>query len=84
VHAFTKDFAVRVPDGSNITKTVLSTADSTQIYSSETLVIYYLLIFMTAEAAFILMAIKEYLQDLLKFTEHDLIYGRPERPAEVR
>ena len=36
----------------------------------------YLMIFLTAEAAFILMAIKEYLQDVLQISDVDLI--RPE------
>jgi len=39
------------------------------------LMLLYLAVFMTAEAAFILMALKEYLQDLVKLTEWDLIMG---------
>lgn len=37
----------------------------------------YLGIFLFAESAFILMAIKEYLQDLVKLSEMDLIKGPP-------
>ena len=40
----------------------------------------YVSIFVTIEQAFILMAIKEYLQDLLGLTEIELIAGRP--PAD--
>lgn len=40
------------------------------------LMIYYLGIFVTAESAFVLMAIREYLQDLLGFSETELIRGR--------
>lgn len=39
--------------------------------------VYYIGIFVFAEASFILMAIKEYLQDLLKLSELDLIKGLP-------
>jgi len=42
------------------------------------LMFYYVAIFVTAEAAFILMAIKEYLQDLMGYSERDLILG-PQR-----
>ena len=38
--------------------------------------ILYVGIFLTAEAAFILMAIKEYLQDLVGLTDVDLIQIR--------
>jgi hypothetical protein len=41
-------------------------------YSSR-LMILYIAIFLLAEAAFIMMAIKEYLQDLVGLTEMDLI-----------
>jgi hypothetical protein len=37
----------------------------------------YLGIFLFAETAFLLMAIREYLQDLLKIREEDLILGPP-------
>jgi hypothetical protein len=41
------------------------------------LVACYLGIFVAAEAAFVLMAIKEYLQDLLGLTDRELIADRP-------
>jgi hypothetical protein len=44
------------------------------IPSGEVLILWYLGIFVFAEAAFILMALREYLQDLLKIEEMDLIY----------
>ena len=37
----------------------------------------YLGIFVFAESAFIVMAIKEYLQDLVRLAEIDLIRGKP-------
>ena len=37
----------------------------------------YLGIFVFAESAFIVMAIKEYLQDLVRLSEIDLIRGKP-------
>jgi hypothetical protein len=40
---------------------------------SNTLMVLYIATFLTAEACFILMAIKEYLQDLIGLTEKDLI-----------
>lgn len=42
---------------------------------SSLLMLLYLSIFLTAEAAFIMMAVKEYLQDLVGLTEMDLIRG---------
>ena len=46
-----------------------------EIPNGELLIAFYLLIFLSAEAAFVLMATKEYLQDLLKVSEHELIFG---------
>ena len=43
---------------------------------STRLIIYYLGIFLFAEAAFILMAIKEYIQDLLKINDTSLMINR--------
>jgi hypothetical protein len=40
---------------------------------ANTLMVLYIATFLTAEACFILMAIKEYLQDLMRLTEMDLI-----------
>lgn len=58
---------------------ILSKADQDTIPFASELMVYYLAIFLTAEASFILMAIKEYLQDLVGLTEMDLIGGsRPE------
>jgi hypothetical protein len=37
--------------------------------------IYYIALFLSIEAAFILMAIKEYLQDVLGFDDVELIRG---------
>lgn len=56
---------------------VLQMTDYMDIPDSTRLVICYLGIFLSAEAAFVLMAIKEYLQDLLGLTETELIAGHP-------
>jgi hypothetical protein len=54
---------------------ILTKGLESQTPESRWLMIYYLGIFMMAEAAFIIMAIKEYLQDLAKLSEMDLIGG---------
>ena len=43
--------------------------------------LYYVAIFLSAEAAFILMAIKEYLQDLVGLTKTDVTLGSFRTPA---
>jgi hypothetical protein len=43
------------------------------------LALYYMGIFITAESAFILMAIKEYLQDLVGLTDFLILTGHPLR-----
>jgi len=48
-----------------------------QIPHGAILMVLYIGIFLTAEAAFVMMAIKEYLQDLVGLTEIDLIKGPP-------
>jgi hypothetical protein len=40
---------------------------------------WYLVIFVAAETAFILMALKEYLQDLLHISDQTLM-GEPQKP----
>jgi hypothetical protein len=57
------------------TEAVLKQTDYMDIPYSIGLVVSYLGIFLSAEAAFVLMAIKEYLQDLLGLTETQLIAG---------
>jgi hypothetical protein len=54
---------------------VLNSLDSWQIPTGGQLMFFYLGIFLFAESAFILMAIKEYLQDLVKISEMELIHG---------
>src|SRR5919112_1148057 len=54
---------------------ILEKSFESQTPEAPALMMYYLAIFMTAEAAFVLMAIREYLQDLLKLTEIELIRG---------
>ncbi len=55
-------------------KEVLETKDGFIPYET-LLMVLYMGIFVTAEASFILMAIKEYLQDLVGLTEKNLITG---------
>ena len=55
------------------TADVLTHADYGEIHNGYLLVICYLGMFLAAEAAFILMAIREYLQDLLGLTDVQLI-----------
>jgi len=54
---------------------ILAKTDLNDIPYSSGLMILYIAIFLTAEAAFIMMAIKEYLQDLVGLSEMDLIRG---------
>ncbi len=58
------------------TEAVLKQTDYMEIPYSIGLVVCYLGIFLSAEAAFVLMALKEYLQDLLGLTEAQLIEGK--------
>lgn len=68
---------------------VLEKAQLTDLQYGSRLMVLYLAIFMLAEAAFVLMAIKEYLQDLVGLEEMDLILLRSrtesgsERPKRV-
>jgi len=59
-------------------KTILENVEISNVphLSSVAPMILYLGMFVLAEAAFILMAIKEYLQDLLGFTEKEIILDR--------
>lgn len=54
---------------------VLKEADLDDIPNGALLMLLYLLIFMSAEAAFIVMALREYLQDLLKLSDADVMAG---------
>ena len=56
-------------------KYILEHAELNEIVYSSRLMVLYIAIFLTAEAAFIMMAIKEYLQDLVGLSEMDLILG---------
>jgi len=63
------------------TSTLLSKIDYREIPGAETLTALYLGMFVFAESAFVLMAIREYLQDTLGLEESDLIFGT-QRSAE--
>ena len=51
-------------------------------YENLILKLHYVLMFVSAEAAFILMAMREYIQDLLKVSDVELIVGRSEKPND--
>ncbi len=55
------------------TADLLKSADYRDIPDSIALTVCYLGMFLTAEAAFILMALREYLQDVLKIQDTSLI-----------
>jgi hypothetical protein len=57
-------------------KEVLEKVAASDIPMGTLLIVLYLCIFLFAEAAFVLMALKEYLQDQLGISEHDLLSGR--------
>jgi hypothetical protein len=59
------------------TNVVLSSADLSEIPYALDLSVYYLGIFVFAEAAFLLTAIREYLQDALHLDEVALLHGEP-------
>lgn len=54
---------------------LLSKIDAREIPGSGRLFVSYLGMFVFAESAFVLMAIREYLQDTLKLEEQELIFG---------
>jgi hypothetical protein len=56
---------------------VLKNEEYDEIPMAPQLMVSYLLLFLFAEAAFILMAIREYLEDVIGFTEMELISGKP-------
>jgi hypothetical protein len=56
---------------------ILNKSELWQIPYGTGLLALYLGIFVFAESAFIVMAIKEYLQDLVRLSEIDLIRGKP-------
>jgi hypothetical protein len=71
-----KRISVGLP-ASEVTDTaILEISYLSQTPEASLLMIFYLGIFVTAESAFVLMAIREYLQDLLQFSETELIRGR--------
>ena len=55
-------------------KRILAETDSLDIFHGPLLMAVYLAMFLSADAAFILMALREYLQDLLGLTEQSLIF----------
>jgi hypothetical protein len=57
----------------DLTTNVLKSADYREIPDSLQLTVCYLGMFVTAEAAFILMALREYLQDVLHIRDASLI-----------
>lgn len=69
------------------TSDLLAKVDANEIPHGLALCGFYLGIFLSAEAAFVLMAIREYLQDVLRINERELLQGRmtiEEPPAPRR
>lgn len=62
---------------------ILTNAATDNLDNGATLALIYLGIFVCAEAAFILMALREYLQDLVGLSEAQLIQGPRSLQAEV-
>jgi len=67
---------------SAVTEDVMKKSPLWTIDFEGTLMLLYLGIFVFAECAFIIMALKEYLQDLVKLSEMELITGRELENAE--
>lgn len=63
------------------TSDLLEKVDATEIPYALALAVCYLGIFVFAEAAFVLMAIREYLEDLLHLNETALLHGIPGFPT---
>jgi hypothetical protein len=69
------------------TDDILGGTSALDVPRAAVLIVFYLGIFLFAEGAFILMALREYLQDLLNIPEHELmrypsgIGGKETRPA---
>jgi len=61
------------PQPSELLSSALKSTDAQQVPYDTSLMMYYLGMFVFAEAAFTLMAMKEYLQDLLHISERALI-----------
>ena len=64
------------------TEAILEGTPFDQIPFSTQLALHYIGIFITAESAFIVMAIKEYLQDLIGLSDLTIITGEPEPGVE--
>lgn len=71
-----KRSSFELPPSEVTDEVILERSFESQTPESTLLMIYYLGIFMTAEGAFVLMAMREHLQDVLKLTEIELIKGR--------
>jgi hypothetical protein len=69
--------ALRSRGTSASTNQLLTQADYSEIPESLLLAAYYLGIFISAEAAFVFMAIREYLEDVLGLNEIRLLHGTP-------
>jgi hypothetical protein len=70
---------VRLPSS-----TLLSKIDAREVPGSGRLIVTYLGMFVFAESAFVLMALREHLQDALKLEERDLIFGVSPNKLGVR
>lgn len=66
------------------TSELLAKIDSTEIPFGLPLAGCYLGIFLSAETAFVMMALREYLQDAMHLDERALLNGEPAEPIEAR
>ncbi len=79
-----KRTSVGLPASEVSDEVILERSFESKTPESTRLMIFYLGIFITAEGAFVLMAMREHLQDVLKLTEVELIKGcEPTTPNTV-
>lgn len=72
----------RLPIDTNPDARVLATSNQSELPEAGKLMLYYLGIFMLAEAAFALMAIKDFLQETLHLDESELLRGPKARAPD--
>jgi len=77
-----RQIRVELHDSPSVTDYLLKNVPLANIPNGLQLIVAYLLCFIFAEAAFILMAVREYLQDVLGITEHELV--KNQRRVEER
>lgn len=74
-HGTLRESVMILHTGSATVEEILKNTSMDEIPFSTSLELYYMGIFITAESAFILMAMKEYLQDLVGLTDFTILTG---------